>query len=133
MKEVNSMFGGEGSGGVIFRPVNFGRDSFVGMALILSLLEESGKKISELVSELPKYIMVKEKIDSGDFKSKVPEIKNLFPEAKINEEDGIRLDFPDLSWVLARPSNTEPIIRIFGEAKSSDEITEKINKIKAVF
>lgn len=133
MIEVNSMFGGEGNGGVIFRPINFGRDSFVGMALILNLMEESGKKISELVNELPKYIMVKDKItEITNFENYIPQIKSLFPEAKINEDDGLRFDFIDSSWVQARKSNTEPIVRIYGEAKDETRILELVNKIKNI-
>jgi phosphomannomutase len=134
MKENNSMFGGEGSGGVIFRPINFGRDSFVGMALILNLMEESGKKISELVEELPKYVMLKEKIGGiYGFKDYIPELKNLFHSAEINEEDGIRFDFPDQSWLSVRASNTEPIVRIIGEAKDEKTIINLINRVKEVF
>ncbi len=133
MIEINSMFGGEGSGGVIFRPINFGRDSFVGMALILNLMENTNKKISELANDLHKYVMHKEKIEGiENFEDYKEAIKDLFPDAEINIEDGIRFDFPDNSWVLARPSNTEPIIRIFGEAQNEDRIVEIINKIKVV-
>ncbi len=131
MVENNSYFGGEGNGGVIFRPVNFCRDSFVGMALILNLMETTGKKVSELVAELPKYIMVKEKApNEGDFASKIPKLKSLFPEAEVNNEDGLRFDFPDSSWLQVRPSNTEPIVRIYGEAKEENRIKELIEKVK---
>lgn len=134
MTENNSMFGGEGSGGVIFRPVNFGRDSFVGMALILNLIEESGKKISELVNELPKYIMLKEKITGVEnFKSYVPKLMDLFPGAETDQSDGVRFDFKDDSWIQVRASNTEPIVRIMGEAKDEDTIVELANKVKSIF
>ncbi len=133
MIENNSMFGGEGSGGVIFRPVNFGRDSFVGMALILNLMEESGKKISELVAELPKYIMLKDKISGiNDFKSYTQQIKSLFPDATVNEDDGLRFDFSDSSWIQVRASNTEPIVRIIGEAKEEARIVELADKVKSI-
>lgn len=133
MIENNSMFGGEGSGGVIFRPVNFGRDSFVAMALILNLMEESGKKISQLVDELPKYIMLKDKISGvSDFKSHAQQIKSLFPEGAVNEDDGLRFDFPDGEWLQVRPSNTEPIVRIIGEAKEEARIVELAGKVKSV-
>ncbi len=134
MTENNSMFGGEGSGGVIFRPVNFGRDSFVGMALILNLMEESGKKISELVDELPKYIMLKEKITGiEDFKSYVPDLIKLFPDSTVDQSDGVRFDFANDSWIQVRASNTEPIVRIMGEAKDEDTIVELANKVKDLF
>lgn len=134
MQETNSMFGGEGSGGVILRPINFGRDSFVAMILILKLLEESGKKVSEIVSEIPKYIMLKEKIEGiHDFTKYIPNIKDLFHTAQINEEDGIRFDFDDGSWVQVRASNTEPIVRIMGESKDEETIKNMAQKIKSVF
>lgn len=134
MTENNSMFGGEGSGGVIFRPVNFGRDSFVGMALVLNLMEESGKKISELVAELPKYVMLKEKINGVEnFKSYIPKLMDMFPDAETDQSDGVRFDFKDDSWVQVRASNTEPIVRIMGEAKYEDTIVELANKVKSIF
>ncbi len=134
MTENNSMFGGEGSGGVIFRPVNFGRDSFVGMALILNLMEESGKKISELVADLPKYIMLKEKITGVEnFKSYISKLIDLFPSAEIDQADGVRFDFADSSWIQVRASNTEPIVRIMGEAKDEDTIVNLANKVKSIF
>lgn len=141
MIENNSMFGGEGNGGIIFRPINFCRDSFVGMALILNLMEVTGKKISELVNELPKYIMAKEKVSGiTNFKDYIPKIENLFPEASFDYQDGLYMSFPDSSWLQVRASNTEPIVRIYGEVKDSDEGTTKtqekmdelVNKVKEV-
>lgn len=127
----NSMFGGEGNGGVIFRPINFCRDSFVGMALILSLMEETGKKISVLVEELPKYIMAKEKVTGiTDFPSYVPKLIALFPDAINDQSDGVRFDFPDSSWIQIRASNTEPIVRIYGEAKNQDRMDELVQMVK---
>lgn len=131
MTEKNSYFGGEGNGGVIFRPINFCRDSFVGMALILNLMETTGKKISELVHELPKYVMLKEKVEGvPNFASCLPKITALFPDATVNNQDGLRFDFPDASWLQVRASNTEPIVRIFGEAKEEQRIKELVEKVK---
>lgn len=133
MIENNSMFGGEGNGGVIFRPVNFCRDSFVGMALILHLMDETDKKISELVNDLPKYIMAKEKVSGiTNFKDYIPKIENLFPEASFDYQDGLYMSFPDSSWLQVRASNTEPIVRIYGESKTQDKMDELVNKVKQV-
>lgn len=133
MIQENSMFGGEGNGGVIFRPVNFCRDSFVGMALILYLMEETGKTISELVAELPKYIMLKEKINNvANFHNYIPSLIALFPTASVNDIDGVRFDFPDNSWVQVRASNTEPIVRIYGEAKDNETLAIISSQIKSV-
>ena len=116
------MFGGEGNGGIIFRPINFCRDSFVGMALILNLMDETGKKISELVNELPKYIMAKEKVTGiTNFKDYIPKIESLFPEASFDYQDGLYMSFPDSSWLQVRASNTEPIVRIYGESKTQEK------------
>ena len=133
MIENNSMFGGEGNGGIIFRPINFCRDSFVGMALILNLMDETGKKISELVNELPEYIMAKEKVTGiTNFKDYIPKIESLFPEASFDYQDGLYMSFPDSSWLQVRASNTEPIVRIYGESKTQEKMDELVNKVKEV-
>ncbi len=133
MIEEKSMFGGEGNGGIIFRPVNFCRDSFVGMALILYLMEETGKKVSELVAELPTYVMVKEKITGiANFPSYIQKLIESFPDTTVDQSDGVRFDFTDSSWIHIRSSNTEPIVRIIGEAKTEGRIQELIEKVRAL-
>ncbi len=130
MKEVGAVIGGEGHGGVIYPPINMAEDSLVGIALILELLAKENKKISEIADSLPKYVFKKEKIPASlDVESIYRKIKDKFPEAQIDEQDGLRLDFADRSWLHIRPSNTEPIIRIYGEAKTKDQIESLVTSI----
>ncbi|MBP6883674.1 MAG: phosphoglucosamine mutase [Candidatus Pacebacteria bacterium] len=127
----NAIIGGEGNGGVIYPTINTARDSFVGLALILELLAERQKTISEIVSTLPKYFIKKDKWPAGaDLNEMYLKLKNHFMDATLDEQDGLRLDFPDSSWLHLRPSNTEPIIRIFGEAKTINQIESLFDEAK---
>lgn len=131
MIEVNAPIGGEGSGGVIYPPVGFFRDSLSGMALILELMARENKKISEIVKDLPKYIMKKDKFTVTEEISKIYEtLKEKFSDAKVNTEDGMRFDWDDSSWIHIRPSNTEPIVRVFGEAKDENRINSLFKEIR---
>ncbi len=121
MKEVNAVIGGEGSGGVIFPELHYGRDALVGIALTLQHLTDYGKPISSMKNELPQYFIVKKKIEVTKNPDEViQKLINHFSEERINTEDGVRVDFDD-HWVHFRKSNTEPIIRIIVEAKSETE------------
>jgi phosphomannomutase len=117
MLEIGAVIGGEGNGGVIDPRVGLVRDPFIGMALILSLLAETGKTVSQLVSELPTYHIFKTKkaIERPALPSLYDQLAQRWSEAKVNREDGLRLDWPD-RWVHVRPSNTEPIVRVIAEA-----------------
>ncbi|PIU51947.1 hypothetical protein COS91_01805 [Candidatus Desantisbacteria bacterium CG07_land_8_20_14_0_80_39_15] len=132
MQENNSLFGGEGNGGVILGNVTYCRNSTVGMALILAYLAWTGKKIKELEMELPEYVLIKSKlkISPGENQEKNMDkvISRINGSVKdVNKIDGYKIFFRDDSWVQLRPSNTEPIIRIFAEAKvyKSRKKTEK--------
>ncbi len=128
----NAIVGGEGNGGVIYPTINTARDSFVGLALILELLAERKQTVSECVATLPKYFMKKDKwsIENQDLKEIILKLKTHFKEAKTIEIDGIRLDFSDDSWLHLHPSNTEPIVRLFGEAKDEKTIKTLFNEAK---
>ena len=129
----NAIIGGEGNGGIIYPTINTVRDSFTGLALILELLAERNKTVSELVAEIPQYIIKKDKWPIGNNLSEIyAKLKSKLPEAKTDEQDGIRFDFPDNSWIHLRPSNTEPIIRLFGEAKNQERIDELFEEAKKV-
>lgn len=129
MKEKNAVIGGEGGGGVIWPVANLARDSFVGMALILELMANEDKKLSELINELPKYVMLKEKVSfTGDISKLYSQLETNWGEAVINRNDGLRFDFPDKSWIHIRPSNTEPVLRLIGEAQKSSTIAELFDK-----
>ncbi|HSW56046.1 MAG TPA: phosphoglucosamine mutase [Ignavibacteriaceae bacterium] len=121
MKEVNAVIGGEGSGGVIFPELHYGRDALVGIALTLQHLSDYGKSLSKLKEELPKYSIVKKKIEVTKNPDEViNKLINHFSGQKINKEDGLRVDFED-HWVHFRKSNTEPIVRVIVEAKAEAE------------
>ncbi len=118
MKEVNAIIGGEGSGGVIYPALHYGRDALVGIAITLQHLLEFGGSLAELKNSLPSYFIAKKKIELGN--AKPDEIINhlirKYKDEKINTDDGLRIDFND-HWVHLRKSNTEPIMRIITEAK----------------
>ena len=121
MKEVNAVIGGEGSGGVIFPELHYGRDALVGIALTLQHLTDYGKSLSAMKEELPQYYISKKKIEvSKNPDELIQKLVEKFFKEKINTEDGLRVDFED-HWVHFRKSNTEPIIRIIVEAKAETE------------
>lgn len=122
MKEKGALIGGEGNGGVIDPRVGWVRDPFIGMALVLELMASTGKKLSALVAELPRYHIVKEKytVPAEQLPTLFESLTKRWSDARINREDGLRLDWAD-RWVHVRPSNTEPIVRVIAEAKSEDE------------
>ena len=121
-------FGGEGNGGIIVPAVTPGRDSLLGIALILELMATTGKTIKELVNEIPKYEIVKEKLEVSkiDENNFLKQIKEKYNKAKITTIDGIKIDLED-SWLHVRSSNTEPIVRIIAEAKTKKEAKELIS------
>ena len=122
MKEVSSIVGGEGGGGIIYPELHYGRDALVGIALFLGLLVDKKCKVSELRSQYSSYYMKKIKITLKDSKlidKTFNVITENYSELSPNTEDGVRIDFDD-AWVHMRKSNTEPIIRIFAEANSQD-------------
>ena len=128
MNELNISIGGEGNGGVILKEVHLGRDSLVAVSMILSLLSISGKSISDEICSIPKYLMIKDKIllnSKIDFDS----LESIFDCDEINRLDGIKFSWSD-KWIHIRKSNTEPIIRIFAEAPTKDEVDELVNTLK---
>lgn len=132
MREHDAVVGGEGSGGVIWPKVNPARDSYVAMALVLECMAKEGKPLSEIVTTLPKYFMAKEKVArTGELAAIYDRLRAAFPGANEDATDGLRLDLPDRSWVNIRPSNTEPIIRIFAEAKTSEAAAELVRKAQS--
>ena len=128
MNELNISIGGEGNGGVILKEVHLGRDSLVAIAMVLNLLSNDDKSINEIISEIPEYILIKDKInidDSIDFDS----LATLFDCDEINQDDGIKFSWSN-KWIHIRKSNTEPIIRIFAEAKTRNEVNKLIQTLK---
>lgn len=125
MLEVGAVLGGEGNGGVLDPRIGLVRDPFIAMGLVLNLMAETGRKLSELVAELPVYHIVKDKYTVP--RDRLPELYGAltkrWPEAAVNRLDGLRLDWPD-RWLHVRASNTEPIIRVIAEAPQQSAAME---------
>lgn len=134
MKETGAVIGGEGNGGVIYPELHYGRDALVGVALFLTLLAKSGKKVSELRKTYPAYEIFKTKIQLTpdiDVDAILAAVKDKFSNEKITDIDGVKIDFPE-SWVHLRKSNTEPIIRIYSEAHTAKEAEDLAESIRQV-
>lgn len=138
MKATQAVIGGEGNGGIIYPELHYGRDSLVGIALFLSLLAERSISVSELRKTYPAYYMAKNKIQltpSLDVDAILATITQRYQKEEISTVDGVKIDFPE-NWVHLRKSNTEPIIRIYTEAKTqetADILAEKfIAEIKEI-
>lgn len=126
MKETNAFIGGEGNGGVIFPELHYGRDSLVGAALFLTHLAQKRKSVSELRQDYPSYFMTKDKIEllpEMDVDAILKKMEEKYASEEISMVDGVKIDFPE-NWVHLRKSNTEPIIRIYTEARSQKEADE---------
>lgn len=123
MKKTKAVIGGEGNGGIIYPELHYGRDSLVGIALFLSYLAEKGGTVSELRNTYTSYFMSKKKIELTpqlDVDQILKAMEAKYSNEEINTIDGVKIDFPE-NWVHLRKSNTEPIIRIYTEAKSQEE------------
>ncbi|MBD5314316.1 MAG: phosphoglucosamine mutase [Duncaniella sp.] len=134
MKETGAVIGGEGNGGVIYPAAHYGRDALVGVALFLSLLAKSGKKVSELKKTYPAYDIAKNKMELTpeiDVDAILAAVKDKFAGEQITDIDGVKIDFED-SWVHLRKSNTEPIIRIYSEAATMAEADALAQRIKDI-
>lgn len=131
MKEVNAVIGGEGNGGVIVPELHYGRDALIGIALFLTHLAKFGKSIDALRRTYPDYYISKNKIalsEDFDLEKIFASIQDKYKHQPINTEDGLKIEF-DKDWVHLRPSNTEPIIRIYSESNSettAENIAKKI-------
>ena len=131
MKDNKAIIGGEGNGGIIYPESHYGRDSLVGTALFLTYLAEKGKKVSEIRNEYPAYFMSKNKIQLTpdlDVDGVLKAVEKRHSEEEISTVDGVKIDFPE-NWVHLRKSNTEPIIRIYTEAKSQQEADDLAQKM----
>lgn len=138
MKEVGAVIGGEGNGGVIYPELHYGRDALVGVALFLTYFACLNKTMTELRAELPAYFASKNKIEltpAIDVDKVLVEMKERYSNENVTDIDGVKIDFVE-NWVHLRKSNTEPIIRVYTEAKSqaeADQLAERfIAEIKAI-
>lgn len=134
MKDTHAVIGGEGNGGVIYPAAHYGRDALVGIALFLSHLAHEGKKVSEIRRSYPEYFIAKNRIDldaATNVDAILERVKDLYKNEKVNDIDGVKIDFPD-KWVHLRKSNTEPIIRVYSEASTMEEADALGKKIMDV-
>ncbi len=133
MKATKAVIGGEGNGGVIYPASHYGRDALVGIALFLTHLAKSGKTCTELRKTYPDYFISKNKIELTpeiDVDEVLVQMKEKYKHENVNDIDGVKIDFEN-EWVHLRKSNTEPIIRIYAEAKNADSSGKLAAKIIA--
>ena len=131
MKRTNAVIGGEGNGGVIYPASHYGRDALVGIALFLSSLAQKGCKVSKLRATFPEYCISKNRIDLTpeiDVDKVLEAVKEKYAGERINDKDGVKIDFAD-GWVHLRKSNTEPIIRVYSEAATMEEADALAKKV----
>ena len=134
MKRVGAVIGGEGNGGVIYPECHYGRDALVGIALFLSHLAHLNMKVSALRRTLPDYCISKNRIDltpDTDVDAILACIKELYKNERVDDRDGVKIDFAD-GWVHLRKSNTEPIIRVYSEAATMEEANALAHKVMEV-
>ncbi|MGB5479886.1 MAG: phosphoglucosamine mutase, partial [Eudoraea sp.] len=141
MKSNNAIIGGEGTGGIIYPASHYGRDSLVGTALFLMLMAEKGGSVRELRDSYPSYNMSKKKIQLTpelDVDEILLAMEKKYSDEDVSTIDGVKVDFPE-NWVHLRKSNTEPIIRIYTEAKTqteadtlADRIIDEIKEIAGI-
>ena len=133
MKELNSVIGGEGNGGVILKDVHLGRDSLVAATIILHRIALANTTLSTLMENLPQFEIIKEKIliDVVEEDALFDMISASCNDAEICQDDGLKLSWKD-RWVHIRKSNTEPILRLYAEAPTLDEANKLGNFIKTI-
>ena len=134
MRRTGAVIGGEGNGGVIYPACHYGRDALVGVALFLSLLAKSGKKVSELKQTYPQYSIAKTKLElkpGMDVDAILKAVEKHYQGEQMTTIDGVKIDFAD-GWAHLRKSNTEPIIRIYSEAHTMQEAEKLGNDVKQI-
>jgi len=130
--KIRANLGGEENGGIFYAPHVAARDGGITTAWIYRIVLESRKSLSKLVAQLPKYYLVKDKIPCPDsIKTAVTkDLRNLPRKGKVLDIDGIKVWAPPKSWVLIRPSGTEPIFRIMGEGPTKGKAARIVNDYK---
>jgi phosphomannomutase len=134
LRRLRGVVGGEGNGGLIYPQLHWGRDAFLAAAVIVQYLVSSGLKIDDLVMELPRYVMIKTKINltRSDVEKRLDALETVFQGDKINRMDGIKISGKEW-WVQVRASNTEPVARIISEARDHATAMDLIKTVKSVF
>src|SRR5690606_8622119 len=131
MRAHGAVLGGEGNGGVILPALHYGRDALAGAALVLQFLAETGQSLSELGATYPEYHISKNKLplDGLDAGALLAALAERYADARISTVDGVKIDF-DEGWVHLRTSNTEPIVRIYTEARTRAEADALAERFK---
>ena len=129
MREVGAAVGGEGNGGVILPEVHLGRDAPLGAALLLQLLVEEARPLSAIVGDLPRYVIVKDKLPrpNASLDAVYGALRETFADGTVDLQDGLRLSWPD-RWVHIRPSGTEPIVRVIAEGPDEPAARELVRR-----
>ena len=131
LKSLSALVGGEGNGGVIYPKIGWGRDSLVGIIIALKYLAETKQSVSSIVDRYPKYSMVRDKIkvdSQSDALAILDKVKSHYQDSEQNLVDGVKVNFDD-SWLHVRTSNTEPIVRIFAEARHYDDAFKLVQSV----
>jgi phosphomannomutase len=131
MKRRDAVIGGEGSGGIIYPELHYGRDALVGIALFLSHMAKSKMKCSSLRQLYPKYVISKKKLTLApdvEFSQIIEAVKNNFQGHLFDERDGLWFEHQN-GWVQIRKSNTEPIMRIYVEGRTNQEADDLSNRV----
>lgn len=134
MKRVNAVIGGEGNGGVIYPACHSGRDALVGVALFLSHMAKMDMTVSEYRQTLPEYYISKNRIDltpDTDIDAILARVKEIYKDERVNDIDGVKIDFAE-GWVHLRKSNTEPIIRVYSEASTTEKANALAQQVMAI-
>jgi len=132
MRRTGAIIGGEGNGGIIYPALHYGRDALVGVALFLTMMAKSGKRVSEIRAALPEYSIYKSKVELQpglDVDALLARVKEKYAGERITDIDGVKIDFAD-SWVHLRKSNTEPIVRIYAEAPTAGRAHDLADSIR---
>lgn len=135
MRDVEAVLGGEGNGGVILPDLHYGRDGLVGTAMILQFMAETGKSLTELIADYPVYHIAKHRleIEGQNARSALNRLAEKYvdnPDIRISTVDGVKIDLEE-GWAHLRTSNTEPILRIYAEAKSEEAANKLAERFKA--
>jgi len=127
IKSERAVLGGEGNGGVILPELHLGRDAPLGVALLLQMLVEDPRTVSQIVAAAPRYAIIKDKLarPAAPLDTVYAALKAAFPDAEVDTQDGLRLGWRD-RWVHIRPSGTEPVVRVIAEAPTHAEAKKLI-------
>jgi|Cruoilmetagenom7_1024161.scaffolds.fasta_scaffold05118_6 Phosphomannomutase len=134
MMKEGAIFGGEGNGGLIFAEHQYCRDGLAALGKIMEIISKEDRSLCELADEVPRYFTIKEKIMVEKKEEAMERVKRRLSELKepFNDRDGVKVSYDDKSWLLIRASGTEPMIRIYAEAKDEEKAKKLLNRGKSI-